>query len=355
MTSKRSYRDPIPQEKVREEIIKGMGTQFDPKFAQIMIHPIDRDTDYQLKERYSVHGSPGKYSFDCTSYRSICSEGILLGRNLSKIHVHFNAERGVSLKDSYPAFILFDAIDGRLHAEDDESVQKELLYTEYAEIRFDGTVNDKQVRNVQSDVMHVSDLNFEDAMNGIDYNGEAVRYKDHVLIRISNAFQNVQIIIALPDSSRFAYLSLTGAHCHFSQIEISESDFTVSDDYIPRIAKEISFIDGPRGSIKNLQVDGWRTAATEGIPVEEGLTTIQFHTKSLPTARLIWHCPYLSLFFSDDAKVNGENFREFILIRFDGENWDDGVWSKNTMLLSKNANFEGWDSWKKKGSITFFV
>ena len=35
MTSKRSYRDPIPQDLVREEFVKGSGTQFDPVFAKI--------------------------------------------------------------------------------------------------------------------------------------------------------------------------------------------------------------------------------------------------------------------------------------------------------------------------------
>ena len=348
MTSKRSYRDPIPQEKVREEIIKGMGTQFDPEFARIMIYLIDMDTDYQLKERYLARASAGKYAFDCTSFRSICSEGILLGKNFTKIQLHFKAEWGVQPQEAFPAFILFDAIDGRLHADDDESVKKELFYTEYAEIMFDGKVNGKEVRNVQSDVMHKADLSPEQAVKGIDYDCEAVRCKDHILLRISSTYQEVQIIIALPDSSRFAYLSLTGEHCHFSQIEISESEFSVSNDYIPRIAKEISFIDGPQGDIPNLQVDGWCTAATEGIPIREGLTKIKFHTKSLPTARLIWHCPFLSIFYSDDRKVNGPNFREFILIRFDGENWDDGAWAKNTIVLSKNANFEGWEMWKEK-------
>ena len=37
MTSKRSYRDGLPMEKVKSELEKGMGTQFDPKFAQIML------------------------------------------------------------------------------------------------------------------------------------------------------------------------------------------------------------------------------------------------------------------------------------------------------------------------------
>ena len=41
MTSKRSYRDALPQHKVREEFVKGTGTQFDPDLAQIMIRLID--------------------------------------------------------------------------------------------------------------------------------------------------------------------------------------------------------------------------------------------------------------------------------------------------------------------------
>ena len=41
MTSYRSYRDPLDKEKVRDEIIKGTGTQFDPEYAKIMVALID--------------------------------------------------------------------------------------------------------------------------------------------------------------------------------------------------------------------------------------------------------------------------------------------------------------------------
>ena len=51
MTSKRSYRELMPQEKVREEIVNGSGTQFDPRFAKIMIQMIDEDPDYTLTGR----------------------------------------------------------------------------------------------------------------------------------------------------------------------------------------------------------------------------------------------------------------------------------------------------------------
>lgn len=51
MSSRRSYRDVLPQEQVRGEVQKGKGTQFDPEFAQIMLSMIDEDTDYQMREK----------------------------------------------------------------------------------------------------------------------------------------------------------------------------------------------------------------------------------------------------------------------------------------------------------------
>ncbi|MCM1038483.1 MAG: HD-GYP domain-containing protein [Ruminococcus sp.] len=50
MTSKRSYRDVLPQEIVRAEIVKGRGTQFDPQCADIMLKMMDEDKNYKMKE-----------------------------------------------------------------------------------------------------------------------------------------------------------------------------------------------------------------------------------------------------------------------------------------------------------------
>ncbi len=50
MSSKRSYRDCLPQEVIRNEIVKGMGTQFDPKFAGIMLELIDKDKNYHMRQ-----------------------------------------------------------------------------------------------------------------------------------------------------------------------------------------------------------------------------------------------------------------------------------------------------------------
>ena len=50
MTSHRSYRDILPQEVVRGEVVKGRGTQFDPVFADIMLQMIDEDKEYLMHE-----------------------------------------------------------------------------------------------------------------------------------------------------------------------------------------------------------------------------------------------------------------------------------------------------------------
>lgn len=50
MTSKRSYRDILPQDVARNEIENGKGTQFDPIIADYMLEMIDEDTEYQMHE-----------------------------------------------------------------------------------------------------------------------------------------------------------------------------------------------------------------------------------------------------------------------------------------------------------------
>lgn len=64
MTSKRSYREPFTQEKVRDEIAGGAGTQFDPRFAEIMEHLIDLDTEYEMKEKDIDPEMEGKDPYD---------------------------------------------------------------------------------------------------------------------------------------------------------------------------------------------------------------------------------------------------------------------------------------------------
>ncbi|MDO4798256.1 MAG: response regulator [Coriobacteriales bacterium] len=50
MTSRRSYRNALPQEVVRKELENGRGTQFDPVFADIMLAMMDEDVEFAMRE-----------------------------------------------------------------------------------------------------------------------------------------------------------------------------------------------------------------------------------------------------------------------------------------------------------------
>jgi len=51
MTSKRSYKDILPQNVVCRELREGKGSQFDPEIAEIMLEIMKEDTDYNLREK----------------------------------------------------------------------------------------------------------------------------------------------------------------------------------------------------------------------------------------------------------------------------------------------------------------
>lgn len=50
MASDRSYRKALPQNVVRNEILNGKGSQFDPEIADIMLQIIDEDKEYTLRQ-----------------------------------------------------------------------------------------------------------------------------------------------------------------------------------------------------------------------------------------------------------------------------------------------------------------
>ena len=147
-------------------------------------------------------------------------------------------------------------------------------------------------------------------------------------------------------------MGLTGEQCLISDVSITQDDDPIPFSYIPRIAEEISYISGPQGDIPSIQVDTHRSEATEGVPINDRLT-LSFHTMSLPTARLIWHCTYLIIFSSEDGKVHGKDYREYALVRMDGELLDSDPQAKNILSVHRQDNFAGWDDWKEKNKEGF--
>lgn len=350
MTSSRSYRETIPQQVVREEFVKCLGSQFDPVFGKIMLHLIDCDAEYQMKEKEEIRELAGKDTLICDEYRSEVSEGIITTKEITRIKLTSTPSDGYPEANSIPSIILFDSLDGRIHTE--EKNISRLMYFEYGEIRFDGKIVRKGARKMQTDVKKNEDASA--SSRSTTYDIEAVKVKDHVLIKIMSDKGTIEITNALPDSARWAYIGLTGEHCQITDVSIERDEVEVADDYIKRIAEEVSYIDVPAGDIPNIQADGYRTAATDGILLKDKLT-ITFHTMSLPTARLVWHCPYFSIFSSENGKVEGPEFREYGLVRLDGENWDSGEFGRNKITVNRYDEFTDWDAWKATNKAGFDV
>lgn len=352
MTSRRKYKDIVPQEKVREEIIKGTGTQFDPKFAKIMLYLIDMDENYQMKERAEIKELSGKDELNPVEYRSEISDGILITRKTTRIHMNCSPDGNDEGLPSMPALLLFDSLDGHIYT--NEKKIKEFHYHEYGDIWFDGNTRCNRARDMKAEIRNFDKekLDQENKENQrTEYLIEAVKFKDHALVRIVCRYRTVEVIVALPDASGYLYLAITGEHCHITDVSIDQSEEEIDSNYIPRIAEWISYIDMPEGDIPNMQIDDYHSVITEGHPVTDGMT-MTFHTMTLPTARRVWHCPHIILFSSDDKKVDGENYREFSLIRFDGEHWESNGSSENKMVTNILDDFDSWDEWKalnKKG------
>ena len=73
---------------------------------------------------------------------------------------------------------------------------------------------------------------------------------------------------------------------------------------------------------------------------------ICFHTMSLPTARLVWHCPFAALYTAEDGKINGSNYRELTVVRLDGEGWEEDDEAENRVYVSKLDGFQNWNEFK---------
>ena len=344
MSSNRSYRSAIPQHLVREELVKGIGTQFDPDFARAMLHLLDLDVEYRMREKEKgANLSPGN-SLRCEELYKACTDGIPVTTKPVRLTLNSRPDEGCGAGEGLPTLIVFDALDGRVHPGEENN--KDLLYFEYARIRLDGHVDEGGTRRVE--VRPVEDGSAAEGVARERCEIEAVRIKDHARLRIKWDGRATDVILALPDCSRFTYLAVTGERCTVSDIHVKIDDAPAAADAIPRIAEEISFIKGcPEGDIPNVQVDNWRSEVSEGIPVGMGLA-LTFHAMSLPTARLVWHCPFISVFHSDDGRVNGPNFREFILLRLDGENWESDAHVENKVSVRQTPDFVGWKAWKEK-------
>ena len=339
MTSNRSYRTSIPQHIVKEELLKNCGTQFDPVFSRIMVQMVDHDTDYKMQEASeAVQGN--------TVHHGV-TDGWLITDTVTRMQMCSYPDDGLPAEETLPCLIAYDSLDGRIHPGQENN--RDMLYFEYARIRLDGQVTGENIRKSETRTLDIKpSLEQPGPETGSAlFRVEAIRRRDHALIRMTSADRVQEVILALPDNTRFLYLAICAEHCEVHNIYVKRDDMA-SAEQIPRIAEEISFIDGcPEGDLPNIVVDAWRTAATDGVPITDDME-ISFHSMSLPTARTIWHCPFISIFSSQDGKVNGPDFREYMLLRLDGESWESDEHVENKVQVDLTGTFAGWNNWKDR-------
>ena len=192
MTSKRSYRDPLPQATVRQILIEEMGAQFDPELATQMVHIIDRDQEYNMREKEDIKEFSGNDEFNFEANRTFHTEGIINIPNIDMtIHVRISPLEDHGEDECIPLIVLFDSLDGRVH--DTEKLREELLYTEYAVLGYDGSFDLGDARMIVPKItgnVHHSKVCGE-------YDIESVRVKDHLLLKITGEGRQIEYTVAL--------------------------------------------------------------------------------------------------------------------------------------------------------------
>ncbi|MCR4589088.1 MAG: HD domain-containing protein [Lachnospiraceae bacterium] len=349
MTSGGAYKSPLPQARVREEFVKEAGLRYDPVYARAMVQMIDNDPGYQMCYTGENKEAEIRRELSCEAYRSDISNGFPITEKVCRLFFKYEPTKKEGEEYCIPSIILFDSLDGRVHTT--EQMIRDNNYTEFGEVWLDGHFICTRARNMevtQADktagnrVVRAVRL-----LQGVTYEVEAGKFGDHVRLKISGGNEQIQVIAALPDTNRYTYMALTGENCHITDIDLQETVQILKEGDIPRIAEEITYLERLESDIKNVQIDGKRAAYTDAVTLRDGMRLF-FHTMSLPTANLVWHCPYIVLFQGQEKKVEGEGYRELVLIRLDGEIEETEDFTDNRMLVTKDASFESWDTWKQK-------
>ena len=333
MMSGKRTRSPMTYQTVREEFIKMAGVQFDPEFAEIIINLMDRENS----EKYDDEVYRIETEVRCGRYRDKVSVGIPVSEEVTRISFDLEKTKTAEGAFSAPSIVLFDSYDRRIHNEN--KTVEAYRYVEFGELWFDGHYVSTNARNTEVRVT-------ENQTQAKGYEITAGRFEDHLSVRLVSPDKTVDVIMALPDNSKSSYIGLTGENCFISNIKAAKTGEVTADGDIRKIVSKLTYTDRLESDLPNLQIDHTRSAATDGILIENELE-LDFHTLSLPSADLVWHCPYIVLFYSDDKKVFGEGYVEYTMIKLNGES-SGSSHAENDFRMKKTEEFPGWDDWKLK-------
>ena len=340
MTTKKRFREARPVFIARESLVKGAGSHFDPEFANLMIKIIDHDESNPIQNDLSAVDT----ELSCKEYRKQITVGIPIDSHITRITFDCESLSDETHPFSAPAAILFDSYDGRVH--DNQKAIEAYHYLEYGEVWFDDNTIATSARKIE--VTRIE----KNAGAKRGYEIVMGRFGDHLKLKMSSPDHEKEIIVALASEIKSSYLALTGEYCRLKNITVQQTGENVNSEDIPRIADELSYIDRLESDIPNIQINRTRSVHTAGIELKDKLK-LMFHTMSLPGAELIWNCPYIILFTSEDGNVYGKGYREFGFVKLYGENEGDDTYAKNVLTMKKKPDFSGWKVWKDRNSKGF--
>ena len=344
LTTKKKYRDALPDAIVREEFIKESGSKYDPQYARIIIEMMDAEANEKSREENAKDLLPDT-EMECGKYRSNIAKAVNVTENEIKISFNSRPVDNAPYGSGFPSVILYDSYDARVH--DNSNTIEAYHYVEYGELWFDGHVISTDARDMEVENETKREGEFsEDSNERTYYEIVAGRYEDHLKLHITGPAREFDVIVALTDSTKASYIGLTGEYCRMKNITVEYTGNVIAEGDIRRIADRISYIDRIESDVPNVQIDRPRSAATGGIPVK-GDMNIRFHSMSLPTASLVWHCPYLVFYTSNDGNVEGEGYKEYELIKLNGENNGSNEYATSRFFMKKEG-FEGWNQWKER-------
>ncbi len=338
MTTPKRHRDARPDFVAREAFVKGAGAEFDPGFAGLMVKIIDEESRGKSHDDISLV----EKELSCGEYRDNISLGIPVSGNITNIRFRCELMEDSPNGFSAPSIVLFDSYDRRVH--DNEKAIKAYNYVEYGEIWFDDHYISTAARKVRE--IKLDEAAGFKKLERDEYEIVAAKYDDHLKIIMRSPEYEKEDVIALTDGSTSIYIGITGEYCKIRNISIDQAQEAVDENYIPRISDEVSYIDHMESDMKNIQISQTRSASTDGIELKNKLR-LDFHTMSLPVANFIWHCPYIVIFSSDDGQVDGVNYKEYALIKINGENEIKDHYADNKIIMKKKDSFPGWEEWKQ--------
>lgn len=330
----------IPAFYVRDYFIREAGRKYDPLYAKLAVQLLDSETN---KGAFDKADEELQTELECHNYREEVTSGIPVLQNVTEICF----DCSVLDKDarfSLPSIIIFDSSDEKVQ-KTQQTIESH-KYIEYGEVWFDAHYISTSARNMEIRNAEVREEGKREAGELSSYRITASRFEDHLLLKMQGPEKNFDLIVALPSASKSAFVGITGENVHIQNIRLEHINQLTTENDIPRIAEKLNYINRIESDIPNVQIVKPLGQFTQGVEVKNNMK-IFFHAQSLPDANLVWHCPYILLYYSDDGKVYGSNYCEYAMIKFDGEENGSNENAENEFIMKKTESFTSWEDWEE--------